>query len=133
GMLISSSLESFSEGSLAGQKNITVGEIMDRFIIEVPGAPIENTVDTLKAGSRDIVVTGIVTTMFATLEVINKAIALGANFIIAHEPTFYNHRDDTDWLEGDKVYRHKAALLKQHGIAVWRNHDYIHRHVPDGV
>ena len=106
---------------------------MDRFIIEVPGAPIENTVDTLKSGSREIVVTGIVTSMFATLEVINKTIALGANFIIAHEPTFYNHRDETDWLETDKVYRHKAGLLKQHGIAVWRNHDYIHRHVPDGV
>ena len=114
-------------------KNITVGEIMDRFIIEVPGAPFENTVDTLKAGNRDIVVTGIVTTMFATLEVIHKTIALGANFIIAHEPTFYNHRDDTTWLESDKVYRHKAGLLKKHGIAVWRNHDYIHRHVPDGV
>jgi putative NIF3 family GTP cyclohydrolase 1 type 2 len=67
------------------------------------------------------------------LEVIQKAISLKANFIIAHEPTFYNHQDDTAWLENDKVYRYKADLLKKHNIAVWRNHDYIHSHKPDGV
>ncbi len=31
------------------------------------------------------------------------------------------------------MYQYKADLLKQHGIAVWRNHDYIHSHQPDGV
>ena len=111
----------------------TVGQIMDLFIGEVPGAPFAQTVDTLKSGNRDIKVTGIVTTMFATVEVIQKAITLNANFIIAHEPTFYNHLDDTSWLASDPVYRYKADLLKKHKIAVWRNHDYIHRLVADGV
>lgn len=132
-MLLSSSLKGFAEGFSPASESITVGQIMDLFINEVPGAPIELTVDTLKAGNRDIKVTGIVTTMFATVEVIQKAIGTGANFIIAHEPTFYNHLDETTWLENDEVYRYKAELLKQHNIAVWRNHDYIHRHVPDGV
>lgn len=111
----------------------TVGEIMDLFIKEVPGGVLANTVDTLKAGNRDMPVTGIVTTMFATIDVIRKAIDLGANFIIAHEPTFYNHTDDTSWLQNDDVYKYKANLLKQHNIAIWRNHDYIHSLVPDGV
>lgn len=111
----------------------TVGQIMDRFIREVPGAPLADTVDTLKAGSRDTPVTGIVTTMFATLDVIEKTIALKANFIIAHEPTFYNHLDDTSWLKGDDVYEHKVDLLRKHNIAVWRNHDHIHRLRMDGV
>ncbi len=106
---------------------------MDLFISQIPGAPFSNTVDTLKAGSRDIKVTGIVTTMFATIEAIKKAINQNANFIIAHEPTFYNHPDQTDWLTYDDVYRYKANLLKQHNIAVWRNHDYIHSLNPDGV
>lgn len=132
-LLLSSPLAGFAVNHHPGGAVITVGEIMDRFTIEVPGAPIANTVDTLKSGNRDIQVTGIVTTMFATLEVIQKTIALGANFIIAHEPTFYNHLDETNWLENDEVYRYKAGLLKQHQIAVWRNHDYIHTHVPDGV
>ena len=117
----------------AQQDQITVGDIMDAFIIEVPNAPFKTTVDTLKAGNSDIKVTGIVTTTFATLAVIRKAIELKANFIIAHEPTFYNHLDDTEWLKDDEVYQYKSNLLKQHGIAVWRNHDYIHTHQPDGV
>jgi putative NIF3 family GTP cyclohydrolase 1 type 2 len=71
--------------------------------------------------------------MFATIDIIQKAIALRANFIIAHEPTFYNHQDETAWLEKDEVYQYKANILKQHNIAVWRNHDYIHSHRPDGV
>jgi putative NIF3 family GTP cyclohydrolase 1 type 2 len=132
-VLLSSPLLSVAENFDELPKAITVGEIMDAFISEVPGAPFSTTVDTLKAGNRDIKVTGIVTTMFATLGVIQKAIAAGANFIIAHEPTFYNHADETNWLEKDEVYRYKATLLKQHQIAVWRNHDYIHRHSPDGV
>jgi len=111
----------------------TVGQIMDMFIKTVPNAPFPNTVDTLKAGSRDIVVTGIVTAMFPTVEVIRKTIAMGANFIICHEPTFYNHTDDVSWLQGDEIYGYKAAMLKAHNIAIWRNHDYIHSIIPDGV
>src|SRR4051812_47762587 len=115
------------------QKSYTVGEVMDLFIKEVPGSPFDKTVDTLKSGNRNQVVTGIVTTMFATVELIRKAIDLKANFIIAHEPTFYNHQDDTKWLENDEVYRYKAELLEKNKIAVWRCHDYIHAHQPDGV
>lgn len=119
--------------NLMRSETVTVGQIMDLFIKEVPGAPFEGTVDTLKSGSRDMVVTGVVTTMFATIDVIRQTIALGANFIIAHEPTFYNHRDETKWLENDDVYNYKAGLLKQHNIAVWRNHDDIHSLKVDGV
>ncbi|QJB32890.1 Nif3-like dinuclear metal center hexameric protein [Chitinophaga oryzae] len=111
----------------------TVGQLIDAFIAQVPSGAIPNTVDTLKAGSRDTKVTGVVTTMFATIEVIRKAIELKANFIIAHEPTFYNHLDDVNWLQQDDVYQYKKALLEKHGIAVWRNHDYVHAHHPDGV
>jgi len=113
--------------------NYTVGQIMDLFISQVPGGALTTTVDTLKSGNRDIKVTGIVTAMFATIDVIRKAIEFGANFIIAHEPTFYNHQDDTKWLENDDVFKYKMGLLTDHNIAVWRNHDYIHRMVPDGV
>ena len=111
----------------------TVGQIMDMFIKTVPGGPLENTVDTLKSGNRDMKVTGIVTAMFPTFKVIKKAIALGANFIVCHEPTFYNHTDDVSWLQEDDVYQTKANLLKDNNIAVWRNHDYIHRLQPDPV
>mgnify|MGYP003666925140 CR=1 FL=1 len=115
------------------KKTFTVGEIMDLFIAQIPGAPFSQTVDTLKTGSKEQKVTGIVTTMFATLTVIRKAIELNANFIIAHEPTFYNHADETGWLQNDSVYQFKRKLLDEHGIVIWRNHDYVHSLKIDGV
>ena len=106
---------------------------MDLILKSIPGAPFPKTVDTLKSGSPSQPVTGIVSTMFATAEVIEKAAAAGANFIIVHEPTFYNHADETDWLKGNEVLRYKQDLLTKHGIAVWRFHDYWHSHRPDGI
>ena len=122
-----------SAESLITAKDITAGEIIDLFISKQPYGVLQKTVDTIKAGNRDMKVKGIVTTMFATIDVIRKAIDLNANFIIAHEPTFYNHLDDTEWLVKDDVYLYKEKLLRNHGITVWRNHDYIHSMQPDGV
>ncbi len=120
-------------GLFKPDETITVGLIMDRFIKDVPTGVLKQTVDILKSGSADMPVTSIVTSMFATIEVIKKTIALGANFIIVHEPTFYSHEDDTSWLKGDRVYQYKSELLNNNKIAVWRCHDYIHRLVPDPV
>jgi putative NIF3 family GTP cyclohydrolase 1 type 2 len=112
---------------------LTVQQVIDLILKEIPGAPFKDTVDTLKSGSPDQVVTGIVSTCFATIDVIEKAAKLGVNFIITHEPTFYNHKDETDWLNGNDVYQYKRDLLNKYKIAVWRFHDYWHTHQPDGV
>src|SRR5215469_2869863 len=90
---------------------MTVRQVIDALLADIPGAPFANTVDTIKSGDPDQRVQGIVTTMFATNEVIGKTIGLGANFIIAHEPTFYNHADETKWLSEDPVYLYKRDLL----------------------
>ena len=131
--IVVSPLFANNKGNTHSATEITVGQVIDKFISEVPGGKLEKTVDTLKSGSLDMKVTGIVTTMFATVEVIKKTIALGANFIIAHEPTFYSHTDSTDWLEKDPTYEYKKTLLKENNITVWRCHDYIHKMSPDPV
>ncbi len=112
---------------------VTAGQIIDKFISEVPGGKLNETVDTLKSGSLDMQISGIVTTMFATVEVIKKTIALGANFIIAHEPTFYSHPDSIDWLQKNPTYEYKKNLLKDNNITIWRCHDYVHKMTPDPV
>jgi putative NIF3 family GTP cyclohydrolase 1 type 2 len=111
----------------------TIQQVIDALLAGIPGAPFHNTVDTIKAGNPNQPVRGIVTTMFATDAVIKTTISLGANFIIAHEPTFYNHADETDWLGDDPVFQFKKKLLDKHGIVVWRFHDGIHAHQPDGI
>lgn len=115
------------------QKKYTIKEVMDIILKEVPGAPFKTTVDTLKSGDEQQTVTGIVTTMFATVRVIEEAAKLKANFIIAHEPTFYNHLDDVNYVANNHVVQQKQALLKKYNIAVWRFHDYWHSVEPDGI
>jgi putative NIF3 family GTP cyclohydrolase 1 type 2 len=119
--------------NVAVPQKMTIQQVIDLILKSIPNAPFAKTVDTIKAGDANNEVTGIVTTMFATDEVIEKTAKLGANFIIAHEPTFYNHLDETAALENDEVYRYKKDLLDKHKITVWRFHDYIHAHKPDGV
>lgn len=123
----------FSTFAVETKKTWTVGEIMDTFISQVPNAPFTQTVDTIKIGSRDSVVTGVVTTMFTTMEIIRKAIELKANLIIPHEPTFFSGQDETDYLQKDPVFRAKYDLMAEHQITLWRNHDYVHRMQDDGV
>jgi len=115
-------------------KPTTVKEAIDIIMAQVPGVKKNlPTVDTIKIGDASQVVSGIVSTFMATVEVIEKTIELGANFIITHEPTFYNHLDQTDWLEEDKLYQYKKELLEKNNIVVWRFHDFWHQYRPDGI
>jgi putative NIF3 family GTP cyclohydrolase 1 type 2 len=93
----------------------------------------KQTVDTLKCGNPKAAVKGVVTTFMATQEVLKKAKTLKANFVITHEPLFYNHLDETLWLKGDPVYRAKARFLRDSELAVWRLHDTYHDKKPDGI
>jgi len=111
----------------------TIQEVIDTILKAMPVVPLPNTVDTYKSGDPSCPVTGIVTTFLASHAVIRRAIEIGANLIITHEPTFYSHSDEVNWLAGDPVYEAKRQLLEEHRITVWRFHDYWHSHRPDGV
>lgn len=93
------------------------------------------TVDTFKAGDPNTPVIGIATTMMATFDVIKRASAQGANLIITHEPTFYNHQDKTESFEAanDPVWREKEEFIREHHLVVWRFHDHWHMRRPDGI
>lgn len=115
-------------------KGITVQEAIDIIKAQIPGIKKNlPTVDTIKVGNASQEIRGIVSTFMATVEVIEKTIELGANFIITHEPTFYNHLDQTDWLEEDKLCQYKKQLLEKNNIVVWRFHDFWHQYRPDGI
>lgn len=116
-----------------GQKEMTVQQVMDLIMKEGGLSYRTDTVDTLKFGKPDQTVSGIVTTMFATISVIEQAAKLKANFIIAHEPSYYNHLDDTSWVQNNDVLQQKQQLLQKHGMAIWRFHDYCHALKPDAV
>jgi putative NIF3 family GTP cyclohydrolase 1 type 2 len=120
----------------AQERPLTAREVVQR-IQEHVGVPWQKeTVDTFKAGDPDTKVTGIAVTMMATFDVLQRTAASGANLIITHEPTFYNHLDDLKEIpqkENDAVLAEKLAFIKEHHLVVWRFHDHWHRRTPDGI
>lgn len=93
----------------------------------------EETVDTFKAGDPDTPVRGIATTVMSTLDVLQRSAKAGLNLIISHEPTFYNHADETDDLADDPVYKHKQDFIAKNYQVIWRFHDHWHARKPDAV
>ena len=112
---------------------LTAAEVMQRVIEATGAARPANTVDTLKAGDPNTVVTGIATTFMDTYLVLEKAVASGQNLIITHEPTFYNHSDDLGPLKDDPIQQLKLAYIREHHLVVWRFHDTWHLRKPDGI
>jgi putative NIF3 family GTP cyclohydrolase 1 type 2 len=111
---------------------MTAGEVVDR-VKKNLGAPWRDTTyrDTFKSGGPDTPVTGIATTVFASLDVIQRAVAAGLNMIVPHEVTYWNDRDDVSVVGADPLYRQKAEYLARHNVVIFRMHDSMHDQRPD--
>jgi putative NIF3 family GTP cyclohydrolase 1 type 2 len=91
------------------------------------------TVDNFKAGDPQTPLKGIATCMFADMATLKEAVKLGCNFIITHEPVFYNHLDETEAFTNDPVFQEKMKFIKDNNLVIFRFHDHIHRTEPDGI
>ena len=96
-------------------------------------APAEKTCDGVIAGDVTKECTGIAVTCCPTAEVIRKAAENGCDFLVCHEPTFFDGWDQTDWLQGNRVYEAKRKLIEETGMTIYRNHDHLHSDRPDGI
>jgi putative NIF3 family GTP cyclohydrolase 1 type 2 len=111
--------------------SLTAGEAIARIQAAIPQKPPADTVDTIKAGDPSTIVTGIVTCFTDSMDVLRQAVALHANLIVSHEPTFYNHRDEATLFTNDPVYKEKLAYMHDHHLVVWRFHDQWHLRRPE--
>ncbi|MCR8630203.1 Nif3-like dinuclear metal center hexameric protein [Paenibacillus radicis (ex Xue et al. 2023)] len=110
---------------------ITVQMVLNRLI--EPVGPLETTVDTLKSGRLNAEVRKVAVVFMTTYAAIKQAVDSGVDLIITHEPTYYNHKDEVEWLAGDPVYERKRMLIEESGISIFRLHDYVHKYKPDGI
>lgn len=97
-------------------------EIMNELFAWAPGDYTE-TCDTLKAGSPDAEVSRIAVCCFTTPQVIRDAAAWGAQLLITHEPTFYDHWDREPT---SPVGVAKRRMIEETGMTVYRYHDHPH-------
>src|SRR6202012_2794756 len=75
----------------------------------------------------------IVTCFTDSMDVLRQAVALHANLIVSHEPTFYNHRDQATLFTNDPVYKEKLAYMHDHHLVVWRFPDQWHLRRAAGI
>jgi putative NIF3 family GTP cyclohydrolase 1 type 2 len=120
---------------VSAQKQVspTAASLVEKIIKKTGAKTIPNTVDVFKAGDPQTNVTGIVTCMFATMDVLKKAVEMKCNLIIAHEPLFYNHLDETTQFANDPVFLEKKKYIDDHKLVIWRFHDYVHSIKPDAI
>ncbi len=113
---------------------MTIKNVIDSILDYHPDIGDRRTCDVIIGSDPDVECTGILVSIAPTVEIVRKAIEIGANFIFVHEPTFYSGYDDEcEWLEGNDVYEEKLKLIKDNGIVIYRDHDHIHMHNPDGI
>ncbi|MDQ3011231.1 MAG: Nif3-like dinuclear metal center hexameric protein [Acidobacteriota bacterium] len=113
-------------------EGVTARQVIERIQKNVGVEWRKDTVDTFKIGNPDTIVKGIATSFSATLDVCQRAHAAGRNLLIVHEPTFYNHNDETASLSGE-IYETKRNFIEKNGLVVWRFHDHWHARKPDGI
>jgi len=116
-----------------GNVPLTADGVIQRIKDNVGTAWLDKTVDRIIAGDGATPIHGIATTMMATLEVLQKAVAAGTNMVITHEPTFYSHEDATGELKADATFQYKAEFIRKNNLVVFRFHDHWHRRNPDGI
>ena len=114
-------------------KTMTAQQVISMIIKNTGANTIPNTVDVIKEGDPQTIVTGIVTCMFSTMDVMKQAVAKNCNLLVVHEPLYYNHLDDTKQLQNDPVFLEKRKFITDHKLVIWRFHDYIHSMRPDGI
>ncbi len=105
---------------------MTIQEVIDKLVAFHPPLEDEQTCDCVKAGNPQDECKKIVITTFASYDVLKAAVETGANFVICHEPVYYNHDEETDFLEDDPVYLAKKKLIEDNHLVIYRDHDHIH-------
>lgn len=80
-------------------------------------------VDRIVAGDPERSVAGVAVMWMSSFAQLERAVALGCNVVVTHEPTFFDHRDDDPASLALEAARRKRAYIDAHGLTVMRCHD----------
>ena len=89
------------------------------------------TVDTCKHGDPDRLLKKVGVCLTATPDVLRACEAWGADLLITHECTYYDHHDVP---REDPITKCKQELVESCSFTIWRFHDFIHHGIGnDGI
>jgi putative NIF3 family GTP cyclohydrolase 1 type 2 len=94
---------------------------------------LDQTVDTFKSGGPDVEVTGIAVGWMSYSWALKKALDMGMNMFITHEPTYFDHRDNNPSMFEIKAVADKRRFIEDSGIVILRCHDLWDRYPDIGI
>jgi putative NIF3 family GTP cyclohydrolase 1 type 2 len=103
-----------------GPGPLTAQQIADRIRANIGIQWRTETVDGFKAGDPATTITGIVTTVLATTDVLRRAAAAGQNLVITPEPLYYAANEDPGNRVKDPIYVAKKGLVDDRHLVVYR-------------
>ncbi|MBQ8321220.1 MAG: Nif3-like dinuclear metal center hexameric protein [Clostridia bacterium] len=98
--------------------------------LEKVGSAPDVTCDTVKSGDPDKEIKKVAVSMFATVKNIKEISAWGADMLLVHEPTYYDHLEAGNVTP---VTEAKRELVEKSGMVIYRHHDRMHAGEPDGI
>ncbi|RPJ45766.1 MAG: hypothetical protein EHM21_09145 [Chloroflexi bacterium] len=83
---------------------------------------LDKTVDTFKAGDPESEIRGIVVGWMSYTWALQRALELGCNAFITHEPTYYDHYDRDERIFQMPGVREKQRWIEDSGLVILRCH-----------
>jgi putative NIF3 family GTP cyclohydrolase 1 type 2 len=113
---------------------IAAGEV-HRYLKSLDGGWVkwEESVDTFKSGSPDTKVKGIAVAWMSYTFALEKALALGCNLFITHEPTYFNHRDNDPEIFRFPAVKAKREFIEKNSLVIVRCHDVWDQYPKIGI
>ena len=90
----------------------------------------ERTCDTVKSGGEDRELHKVAVTMFATVDLVKEVSEWGADMLIVHEPTYYDHLEN---MAKTPVTDAKREFIEKSGLVIYRYHDHMHTKPNDEI
>jgi len=93
----------------------------------------EKTVDTFKSGAPEAEVKGIAVAWMPYNHALEKALELGCNLFVTHEPTYFNHRDNDPDIFRFPAVTAKRKFIEEKGLVIIRCHDVWDQYPEIGI
>jgi len=101
---------------------ITAADIIKHIYANCDWVNPETTVDRVIAGDAEKPIHTALVTWISSRQACREAVARGADLLVTHEPTFWNHRDDRS-SENDPHSLEKQREIDESGLVILRLHD----------
>jgi len=116
------------------KKKLTAGELNSYLnSLGTDWVDMSRTVDTFKSGGPEVEVKGIAVGWMSYTGSLKRALELGCNVFITHEPTYYNHRDNDEKIFRFEQVVKKREFIENSKITIIRCHDVWDQYPDIGI